>query len=73
VIDRELEAGIGGEQFVDLAQALGHALELAVDNRARAVLVIHVEIQRQQVHRNRIGKSGQQVLMLGLLASGPLW
>src|SRR5664280_1416372 len=69
VVHGKLESRISREEFVDLAQALGQRVGSQQRIIAFAqVLVVHIEIQRQRVHGNGIGKGGQQVLVLGFLS-----
>src|SRR5208283_3574237 len=73
VVNRKLEAGIGWEQFADLAQALGQRIRRQQWIIALAeVLIIHIEIQRKRIHGDGIGKGGQQIFVLGLLGLGAI-
>src|SRR5208337_1956942 len=68
VIHGELKSRIWRKQIIDLPQTLGQRIRR--QERIVAfpqVLVVQVQIQRQHVHRDGIGKGSQQVLVLRLL------
>jgi catechol 2,3-dioxygenase-like lactoylglutathione lyase family enzyme len=59
VVDVEFESGIRGEDFGDFAQAFGHGSGGQQRVVALAqIVVIDVEIEREQVDGNRIGEAG---------------
>src|ERR1022692_4430589 len=71
IVNIELKSRIGGEDFGDLAQALGHGSGGQQRIVAFAqVVVIDVEVEREQVDRNRVGEAGGQVLVLIFLRVG---
>ena len=59
VVDVEFESWIRGEDFGDFAQAFGHGSGGQQGVVALAqIVVIDVEIEREQVDGNRIGEAG---------------
>src|SRR5271165_1659180 len=68
VIHRELKSRIRREEIIDLPQTLCQRIRRQQGIIAfPQVLVVQVQIQRQHVHRDGIGKGSQQVLVLRLL------
>src|SRR5579872_5113226 len=71
VEDREFESLVGREQFGDLAQTLGERGRREQRIIALAqIVVIDVEIKREQVDGNRIGESGFEIFSLVALGVG---
>src|SRR5258708_34136150 len=68
IVNVELKSRVGRKKFCDVAEPFGHCSWSQQRIVALAkIVVIDVEIEREQIDRNRIREAGRKILVLEFL------